>query len=213
MKSSCITFFSPLQFHFSNLLTTKLAQNGKCPVLPQSCAVCRRGLLVPRARADHLPVPFDPEPCGTTLSRWTNGHPLRGFGTTSHQAPCGDQHRAVQKAGLPCELQASRTPENEFVMLSCPPLRALGLIGTCLQPFGAFYPFVSKIRSVALPNINRSRQCWSQMFQQSIVSSFSWTGLDDSPHVCVGGGWLPEIRAWRVSWLRWHYLHWCSLTL
>lgn len=69
-----------------------------------------------------------------------------------------------------------------------PPLRALGLIGTCLQPFGAFYPFVSKIRSVALPNINRSRQCWSQMFQQSIVSSFSWTGLDDSPHVCVGGG-------------------------
>lgn len=50
---------------FTHGLTVKLAQSGKCPVLPQPCAVCRRGLLVPRARADRLPVPFDPALGGT----------------------------------------------------------------------------------------------------------------------------------------------------
>lgn len=166
----------------------KLAQNDKCPVLPQSCAVCRRGLLVPRARTDHLPIPFDPELCGTTpggVSRWTNGHehqwrhPLRGFGTTSHQAPCRYQHWAVQKAGLPHELQAARTSENEFMMLGSPVnIRTHRYLPSALSAFLLF-----RFRDLdRRPNIDWHCQCWSQLFQRGIASSFSWIGPDYSPH-------------------------------
>lgn len=113
-----------------NLLTMRLAQNDKCPVLlPQSCEVCRGGLLAPRASTDHLPIPSTPVPCGTAyggVNRWANGHeqqrhhPLRGLGTTSHQAPSRHQHCAVQKASLPHELQEARTSENEFMTLGFP---------------------------------------------------------------------------------------------
>lgn len=160
----------------------KSAPNAKRPVLLlQSCEICWRGLLAPGAHADRLPVPSDPQLCGTAHggdNRWTNGHEqqqrqhrFRGLGATSHQAPCRHQRRAVQKAYLPHELQAARTSENEFMTLGSP-----ADIRTCQgPPFSLFYCLVSK-RRVEFSNIDNVSPA-HRLFQQSLASSSSRVAL------------------------------------
>lgn len=152
--------------------------------LPQSSEVCRSWLLAPGAPADRLPVTVAPRQLGGTthggVDSRANGHVqrrhLRGFCAASHKASFWHQRRALQKAGLPHELQAARTFTDELMTVgSTPNIRTLQI-----PPPPHFYCFLSKTTPppfffLFFLNIETSTDTVSadhQLFQRRLCSSW-----------------------------------------